>query len=70
MDDKLLQSYFEGTTTDEQSKIVTEWLDASETNMKHYQHLCRLKLLFGVNSRNLFLKSMYRRKEDDFWWSY
>lgn len=42
MDDKLLQSYFEGTTTDEQSKIVTEWLDASETNMKHYQHLCRL----------------------------
>ena len=42
MDEKLLQSYFEGTTTDEQSKLVTEWLDASAANMKNYQRLCRL----------------------------
>lgn len=42
MDEKLLQSYFEGTTTDEQTKLVTEWLDASEANMKHYLGLCRL----------------------------
>ena len=42
MDDKLLQLYFEGRTTDEQSRLITEWLDANEANMKHYQQLCRL----------------------------
>ena len=42
MDDKLLQLYFEGRTTDEQSRSITEWLDADEANMKYYQHLCRL----------------------------
>jgi len=42
MDDKLLQLYFEGRTTDEQSRLITEWLDADEANMKHYQQLCRL----------------------------
>lgn len=42
MDDKLLQLYFEGRTTDEQSCSITEWLDADEANMKYYQHLCRL----------------------------
>ena len=42
MDDKLLQLYFEGRTTDEQSRLITEWLDADEVNMKHYQQLCRL----------------------------
>lgn len=42
MDDKLLQLYFEGRATDEQSGSITEWLDADEANMKYYQHLCRL----------------------------
>lgn len=42
MDDKLLQLYFEGRTTEEQSRSITEWLDADEANMKYYQHLCRL----------------------------
>lgn len=42
MDDKLLQLYFEGRTTDEQSRLITDWLDADEANMKHYQQLCRL----------------------------
>lgn len=42
MDDKLLQLYFEGRTTAEQSRLVTEWLDADAANMKHYQQLCRL----------------------------
>lgn len=42
MDEKLLQSYFEGITTDEQSKLVTEWLDKSEVNMICYQRLYRL----------------------------
>ena len=42
MDDKLLQLYFEGRTTDEQSRSITEWLYADEANMKYYQHLCRL----------------------------
>lgn len=42
MDDKLLQLYFEGRTTDEQSRLITEWLDADEANIKHYQQLCRL----------------------------
>lgn len=42
MDDKLLQLYFEGRTTEEQSRLITEWLDADTANMKHYQQLCRL----------------------------
>lgn len=42
MNDNLLQLYFEGRTTDEQSRLITEWLDADEANMKHYQRLCRL----------------------------
>lgn len=42
MDDKLLQLYFEGATTDEQSRLITEWLDASTAHMQHYQRLCRL----------------------------
>lgn len=42
MDDKLLQLYFEGRTTDEQSHLITEWLDVDEANLKHYQQLCRL----------------------------
>lgn len=42
MDDKLLQLYFEGRTTEEQSHLITEWLDADIANMKHYQQLCRL----------------------------
>lgn len=42
MDDKLLQLYFEGRTTDEQSRLITEWLDTDEANMKYYQQLCRL----------------------------
>lgn len=42
MDDKLLLLYFEGGTTEEQSCLITEWLDADTANMKHYQQLCRL----------------------------
>lgn len=37
-----MQLYFEGRTTEEQSRSITEWLDADEANMKYYQHLCRL----------------------------
>lgn len=42
MDDKLLQLYFEGRTTEEQSRLITEWLDADEVHRKHYQQLCRV----------------------------
>lgn len=42
MDDKLLQFYFEGRTTDCQSRLITDWLKADESNMRHYQRLCRL----------------------------
>lgn len=42
MDDKLLQLYFEGATTEEQSHLITNWLDESDANMLHYQRLCRL----------------------------
>ncbi|MFV0270072.1 MAG: FecR family protein [Macellibacteroides fermentans] len=42
MDDTLLQAYFEGVTTDEQSRMVTEWLDQDEVNLIHYQRLCRI----------------------------
>jgi len=42
MDDKLLQLYFEGRTTEDQSREVTVWLNADKENMKHYQQLCRL----------------------------
>jgi len=42
MDDKLLQLYFEGRTTDEQSRAITAWLNADEANMKHYHQICRL----------------------------
>ena len=42
MDDKLLQLYFEGRATDDQSRLITEWLDVDEANLKHYQQLCRL----------------------------
>ena len=42
MNDKLLQLYFEGRATEEQSRLITEWLDADAANMKHYQQLCRL----------------------------
>lgn len=42
MDEKLLQLYFEGRTTDEQSRLITEWLNADDANMKQYLRLCRL----------------------------
>ncbi len=42
MNDALLQLYLEGRTTDEQSRLITEWLDADDAHMKHYQQLCRL----------------------------
>lgn len=42
MDDTLLQHYFEGKTSDEQSRLVTEWLDQDEGNLLHYQQICRL----------------------------
>lgn len=41
MDDTLLQQYFEGKTSDEQSRLVTEWLDEDEANLRHYQQICR-----------------------------
>lgn len=42
MDDQLLQLYFEGKTSERQTKIVTEWLNKDENNMKYYLRLCRL----------------------------
>ncbi|MGD9771632.1 MAG: FecR family protein [Parabacteroides sp.] len=42
MDDILLQAYFEGKTTDEQSRMITEWLDQDEANLIHYQRLSRI----------------------------
>lgn len=42
MDDTLLLAYFEGRATDEQSRVVTEWLDENEANLLHYQQICRL----------------------------
>ena len=43
MDDKLLQSYFEGTASDEQARLVTHWLDKEEANMQYYLRICRLQ---------------------------
>lgn len=42
MDDKLLQLYFEGNTTDEQSHLITAWIDESDAHLLYYQQLCRL----------------------------
>ena len=42
MEDKLLQLYFEGKVTKEQSFQVTQWLNASEENMNYYLQLSRL----------------------------
>lgn len=42
MDDRVLQLYIEGATTEEQSKAVVEWLDADASHLQHYQRLCRL----------------------------
>jgi ferric-dicitrate binding protein FerR (iron transport regulator) len=42
MEEQFLQLYMEGRTTEEQSRLITEWLDADEANMKHYRQLCRL----------------------------
>lgn len=42
MDDKLLQLYFEGKTADEDSRLITNWLEEDESNMHYYQQLCRL----------------------------
>lgn len=42
MDDKLLRLFFEGRTSEEETRLVTEWLDADAANMLHYQQLCRL----------------------------
>ncbi len=42
MDDTLLQLYFEGKTSDEQSRLVTEWLKRDDANLLHYQRICRL----------------------------
>lgn len=42
MEDNLLIKYFEGSTTEKQVQEVTEWLQANEANMRHYQQICRL----------------------------
>ncbi len=42
MDDTLLQLYFEGKTSDEQSRLITEWLKQENANLLHYQRICRL----------------------------
>lgn len=42
MDDTLLQLYFEGKTSDEQSRIITGWLDQDKANLLYYQQICRL----------------------------
>lgn len=59
MDDKLLQLYFEGRTTEEQSRLITEWLDADAANMKHYQQLCRLyEISFWHEEQKVVTKSL------------
>ena len=42
MEDNLLIKYFEGGTSEKQSQEITEWLQADEANMRHYQQICRL----------------------------
>lgn len=51
MDDRLLQLYLEGNTTDEESRIVTNWLEEDAHNMHYYQQLyCRL---YEINLWNI-----------------
>lgn len=42
MDDQLLIHYFEGKTNDEQTRLVTDWIDQDKSNLSHYQQVCRL----------------------------
>ncbi|MEG1544675.1 MAG: FecR domain-containing protein [Tannerellaceae bacterium] len=61
MEDKLLQAYYEGEVSHEQSRLITEWLDADEENMKYYQRLCRLQeIVFWRDDLDTILRP-YRR---------
>ncbi|GBU06823.1 anti-sigma factor [Bacteroidales bacterium] len=42
MDNKLLQAYISGETTEEELAVVIEWLEAEEANMRHYMTLRKL----------------------------
>lgn len=69
MDDKLLQLYFEGRTTDEQSRLITEWLDADEANTKHYRQLCRLyEISFWHEEPEVVVQSVQKKiKRRNIW---
>ena len=69
MDDKLLQLYFEGRTTKEQSRLITEWLDAADANMKHYQRLCRLyEISFWHENTEIVARSLPKKKKSKNIW--
>ena len=42
MDEITLINFFEGTTSEAETRQVLAWLDESEANMQHYQSICRL----------------------------
>ena len=69
MDDNLLQLYFEGRTTDEQSRLITEWLDADVENLKYYQQMCRLyEISYWQKSPEISMESRPNRlKRKDIW---
>lgn len=51
MDDKLLQQYFEGKTSDEQTRLITDWIDQDQANLSYYQQVCRLYEISLWNER-------------------
>ncbi|WP_085535882.1 FecR family protein [Massilibacteroides vaginae] len=69
MDDNLLQLYFEGRITDEQSRLITEWLDADVENLKYYQQMCRLyEISYWQKSPEISMESRPNRlKRKDIW---
>ena len=70
MDDKLLQIYFEGRATEEQSRDVTVWLKADVANMKHYQQLCRLyELCFWQEKPKAVVATFGKKhRQKNLWW--
>ncbi|MBS7574160.1 MULTISPECIES: FecR family protein [Bacteroides] len=42
MKDELLLLFFQGKTTNEQSRLITEWLASDKENLKYYQKLCQI----------------------------
>lgn len=63
MEDQLLYLYFEGRTTEKQTKQVTEWL-SDEDNMKYYLQICRVyEFLLWNESENLLSEKTPAKKK-------